>query len=175
LEQAQFFSNSGRIRGLTGQVSVICFWESPKDEKNMAAAIVNGFYVCLAVALVMTMIGLLFTRPLLHLLNTPEVLMKDGETYMRVIFGGLVTVTMYFAGFAALRAFGDSKTPLYFIIGTNILNIALDLLFVILFKWGVFGVAFATVLSQLIAAICCIAYAFKKNPYFKQALHQLKP
>jgi Na+-driven multidrug efflux pump len=101
--------------------------------------------------------------------------MNDAETYMRVITGGLIAVSLYHAGFSALRAFGDSKTPLYFMIGANVLNVGLDLLFVITFKMGVFGAAIATVLSQLIAAACCIIYAFRTFPYFKKALSHLKP
>jgi putative MATE family efflux protein len=101
--------------------------------------------------------------------------MRDAETYMRVIIGGLLTVTAYHTGFAALRAFGNSKTPLYFMIGANILTVGLDLLFVIPLNMGVFGAALATVLSQLIAAVCCIAYAFKTFPQFKEALGYLKP
>jgi putative MATE family efflux protein len=154
---------------------VVAQYFGAKDEKNTAASIVNGFYVCFAVALVMTAMGLLLTRPILRLLNTPPALMHDAETYMRVIIGGLLTVTAYHAGFSALRAFGNSKTPLYFMIGANVLNVGLDLLFIIPLNMGVFGAAFATVLSQLIAAICCIAYAFKTFPQFKEALRYLKP
>jgi putative MATE family efflux protein len=154
---------------------VVAQYFGAKDEKNTAAAIVNGFYICFAVAIVMTVIGLIFTHPILMLHNTPDTLMRDAETYMRVIIGGLLTVTAYHTGFAALRAFGNSKTPLYFMIGANILNVGLDLLFVIPLKMGVFGAALATVLSQLIAALCCIVYAFKTFPQFKEALHYLKP
>jgi putative MATE family efflux protein len=154
---------------------VIAQYFGARDEKNTAASIVNGFYVCFAVAIILTVIALVFTRPLLLLLKTPATLMNDAETYMRVITGGLIAVSLYHAGFSALRAFGDSKTPLYFMIGANILNVGLDLLFVITFKTGVFGAAIATVLSQLIAAACCIIYAFRTFPYFKKALSHLKP
>jgi putative MATE family efflux protein len=154
---------------------VVAQYFGAKDKKNTAAAMVNGFYVCLVVALVMTVIGLILTRPLLLLLNTPDALMRDAETYMRVITGGLITVTAYHTGFTALRAFGNSKTPLYFMIGANILNVGLDLLFIIPLNMGVFGAALATVLSQLTASVCCIAYAFKTFPQFKEALRYLKP
>jgi putative MATE family efflux protein len=154
---------------------VVAQYFGAKDEKNTAAALVNGFYVCFAVAVFMTVIGLLLTRPLLLLLKTPDVLMQDAETYMRILIGGLIAVTAYHTGFSALRSFGNSKTPLYFMIGANILNVGLDLLFIIPLKMGVFGAALATVLSQLIAAACCIVYAFKTFPQFKEALRYLKP
>jgi putative MATE family efflux protein len=154
---------------------VIAQYFGARDEKNTAASIINGFYVCFTVAIILTVIALIFTRPLLLLLRTPVALMREAETYMRVIVGGLIAVTLYHAGFSALRAFGNSKTPLYFMIGANILNVGLDLLFVITFKMGVLGAAIATVLSQLIAAVCCITYAFRTFPYFKKALNHLKP
>jgi putative MATE family efflux protein len=109
------------------------------------------------------------------MLNTPPELMAEAATYMRVIVGGLIAVTAYNAGFSALRAFGDSKTPLLFMIGANVLNVGLDLLSVIPLKMGVFGAAFATVLSQLIAAVCCIVYAFRTSPHFGRALRHLRP
>jgi putative MATE family efflux protein len=184
---ANAFSAVGTTNALTNTFMAFC-WGSTlglgvvvaqyfgsRDKKNTAVAVVNGFYVCFAVAVVMTVIGLVLTRPLLLLLNTPDALMRDAETYMRVIIGGLLTVTAYHAGFSALRAFGNSKTPLYFMIGANILNVGLDLLFIIPLKMGVFGAALATVLSQLIAAVCCIVYAFKTFPQFKEALRYLKP
>jgi putative MATE family efflux protein len=154
---------------------VIAQYFGAKDGKNTAASVINGFYVCFAVAIILTVVSLVFTRPLLLILKTPSALMRDAETYMRVIVGGLIAVTLYHAGFSALRSFGNSKTPLYFMIGSNILNVGLDLLFVITFKMGVFGAAVATVLSQLIAAVCCIIYAFRTFPYFKNALRYLKP
>jgi putative MATE family efflux protein len=154
---------------------VIAQYFGAKDEEKTAASIVNGFYVCIAVAVILTLIALIFTRPLLLLLKTPAALMQDTETYMRVILSGLIAVTLYHAGFSALRALGNSKTPLYFMIGANGLNVGLDLLFVIPFKMGVFGAALATVLSQLIAAACCITYAFRTFPHFKKALRYLKP
>ena len=85
------------------------------------------------------------------------------------------SVTAYYTGFAALRAFGDSKTPVFFMIGANALNVGLDLLFVGPLELGVFGAALATVLSQLITAGGCIVYAFRTFPYFQIALRHLRP
>jgi putative MATE family efflux protein len=184
---ANAFSAVGATNALNGMFIAIC-WGSTigigvvisqyfgaRDEENTAAAIINGFYVCFIVAAVMTLIALIFTKPLLRLLNTPEILMRDATVYLQVIAGGLITVTVYHAGFSALRALGDSKTPLFFMITANVLNVGLDLLFVIPFGMGVFGAALATVFSQFIAAVFCIVYAFRTMPYFKKALHYLKP
>ena len=154
---------------------VISQYFGAKDEENAAAAIINGFYVCFAVAALIIGIGLFFTEYILRLLNTPGALMLDATVYMRTLTGGFLGVAAYYGVFSALRAFGDSKTPLYFIIGSNILNIGLDILFVVSLRMGVYGAALATVLSQLIAAVICIVYAFKTMPHFKKALRCLKP
>ncbi|MDR1579740.1 MAG: MATE family efflux transporter, partial [Synergistaceae bacterium] len=184
---ANAFSAVGATNALTNTFMAMCWgatiglgvvvaqYFGAKDYEKTSAAIVNGFYVCIAVAIAITVIALVFTRPFLSLLKTPDALMRDAATYMRVIAGGLFAVTAYHAGFSALRAFGDSKTPLYFMIGANVLNVGLDLLFVIPLGMGVFGAAAATVLSQLAAAVCCIVYAFKTIPYFKNTPRYLKP
>jgi putative MATE family efflux protein len=154
---------------------VVAQYFGAKDEERAAASIVNGFYVCAAIAAILTVAALALTRPLLVLLKTPGTLMRDAEIYMWVINGGLIAVTMYYAAFSALRAFGDSKTPLYFMVGANVLNVGLDFLFVIPFGMGVFGAALATVLAQFLAAVCCIVYAFKAFPHFRKALRYLRP
>ena len=106
--------------------------------------------------------SLVTTKPVLLLLNTPESLMPDALTYMYIFMGGLIAVAAYFTPFSILRALGDSKTPLIFLVFCSLLNIVLDLLFVVVLKTGVAGAAFATVLSETIAAILCIIYAFVK-------------
>ena len=91
--------------------------------------------------------------------------MPDALTYMYIFMGGLIAVAAYFTPFSILRALGDSKTPLIFLVFCSLLNIVLDLLFIRTFGMGVRGVAgaaFATVLSETIAAILCIIYAFVK-------------
>lgn len=154
---------------------VVSQYFGAKDEKNTAAAIANGAYVNLIVAVIMTIIALVTTEPILTLLNTPETLMKDAVDYMMVFMGGLVAVAAYYTPFSVLRALGDSKTPLIFLAFCSVLNIVLDLIFVVPLGMGVIGAAIATVLSQAVAAIACIAYAFKKVPQFKEALRYAKP
>ncbi|MDR1137963.1 MAG: MATE family efflux transporter [Synergistaceae bacterium] len=185
---ANAFSAVGATIALTNTFMAMC-WGSTiglsvvisqyfgaKDEEKTAAAIINGFYVCIVIAIFMTVAALSLTRPLLRLLNTPEELLEDAVMYMQVIVGGgLVIVTAYNSGFSALRAFGDSKTPLLFMIAANVLNVGLDLLFVGPLGMGVFGAALATVLSQLIAAVCCLGYAFMTFDYFRRALRYPKP
>lgn len=153
---------------------VVSQYFGAKDEKGTAASIANGGYTCLLIAIIMTLIALVTTKPILMLLNTPQSLMHDALVYMYIFMGGLIAVAAYFTPFSILRALGDSKTPLIFLVFCSLLNIVLDLLFVVVFKTGVAGAAFATVLSEAIAAILCIIYAFIKVPQFKQAFHYRK-
>ncbi len=140
-----------------------------KDEKGTAASIANGSYTCLLIAVVMTAIALLTTKPILLLLNTPQSILPDALTYMYIFMGGLLAVAAYYTPFSILRALGDSKTPLIFLVVCSLLNIVLDLVFVVGLKSGVAGAAIATVLSEALAAIACILYAFAKVPQFRHA------
>ena len=148
---------------------VISQYFGAKDEKGTASSIANGSYTCLLITIVMTAIALLATKPILLLLNTPESILPDALTYMYIFMAGLIAVSAYFTTFSILRALGDSKTPLIFLVLCSLLNIVLDLLLVVVLKTGVAGATFATVLSEAIAAVLCIIYAFIKVPQFKLA------
>lgn len=154
---------------------VVSQYFGAKDQKNTAKAIANGAYVNVIVALIMTVVALLATKPILILLNTPATLMDDAVSYMRVFMGGLLAVSLYYTPFSILRALGDSKTPLIFLAFCSILNIILDIIFVVPLRMGVEGAAIATVMAQAIAAVLCMIYAFKKVPQFRDAVHYLKP
>ena len=154
---------------------VVSQYFGAKDEENTARAIMNGAYVNVIVAVIMTIIALLATRPILILLNTPVTLMDDASAYMMVFMGGLLAVAAYYTPFSILRALGDSRTPLIFLAFCSVLNIILDLIFVIPLGMGVIGAAIATVMAQAIAAVLCIAYAIRKIPRFKMALNYRKP
>lgn len=138
---------------------VVSQYFGAKDEKGTAASIANGSYTCILIAIVMTLLALITTKPILLLLNTPQSILSDATSYMYIYMGGLIAVVAYFTSFSILRALGDSKTPLIFLIVCSVLNIILDLLFVVVFKTGVAGAAAATVLSEAIAAVLCITYA----------------
>ena len=94
---------------------------------------------------------------------------------MRTTCIGIVAISLYNGVSSILRALGDSKTPLYFLILSSVCNVLLDLLFVIAFGWGVFGVAFATIISQALSAVVSLIYSFKKIPYFRLTKEQMKP
>lgn len=102
-----------------------------KDDRNTASAIINSAYICFILALVTTVIAMAATRPLLTLLKTPTSLMEDAVSYMLIFNGGLLAISAYYTPFSILRALGDSKTPLIFLIFCSLLNIVLDIIFVV--------------------------------------------
>ena len=146
-----FFSLSFGISAGVGVVVSQYFGAGKKD--MLKRGIANGMYLLAICSAFMGILGIVTARGVLKLLNTPESILDDAVLYMVVSCAGILAVAAYNGIAAVLRALGDSKTPLYFMIVSCFINIALDLLFVICFKWAVFGVAIATVIAQLAAAI----------------------
>ena len=130
-------------------------------------AIINSGYILFMGSLVVGTIALWLSEPMLRLMNTPEEIMGDAIIYMRLQCIGLPLVALYNHVSSMLRALGDSKTPLYFLIFSCFLNIGMDVWFVYGFGLGVLGAAVATIIAQLVAGIGCLLYALRVNPYFK--------
>ena len=95
----------------------------------------------------------LFSEPMMHLMGTPAEILDDAALYLRIYFLGMIPQMLYNMGTNILRAIGDSKRPLYFLIAASLVNIALDVVFIAVFGWGVAGAALATVLSQVASAV----------------------
>lgn len=129
--------------------------------KNTVATITKITLLCSAVMGLMAVFG---ARPMLELLETPENIIDGAVAYVQICYGMTIAPLMYNSLAAMLRAIGDSSTPLYFLILCCILNIVLDLAFVIWLDAGVHGVAWATVISQLTSVVLCLAYIGKKYP-----------
>lgn len=160
-----FFSLSFGISAGVGVVVAQFFGAERSD--MVERAIANGMYLLLGVSVLFGILGVCLAETVLRLLDTPEVILHDAVVYMQVTCAGILAVAAYNGVAAILRALGDSKTPLYFMIVSCFINIALDLLFVVVFHWSVFGVAFATLIAQLAAAIGAFIYALQKISYFR--------
>ncbi len=144
-------------------------------EKDVKTSIAQAFYVTMASGLLMSLLGVLLAKPiLLYLMKTPEANYKYALTYMMIVCGFTFVVAVYNTISAILRSLGDSKTPLIFLVVASVINIGLDLLFVVVFKWGVAGAAFATVISQAVSAVGSILYGVKVNPYLKLTREDFK-
>lgn len=137
------------------------------DTKEVKNCIANTGYIMICLPLAVGILAFALSRPLLHLLETPENIFEDSLVYLRLMCVGLLFVSVYNYISSMMRALGDSRTPLYFLIFTCILNALLDLLFVCVLKQGIWGAGIATLISQFVSNILCLAYAFKFNEYFK--------
>lgn len=130
------------------------------NKRSVRSAVFNSALVTAIFGIVISLISVPAARPILGLLNVPERLIGDSAAYMRIACGGTIAVAAYNWINAIMRALGDSKTPLIFLGAASILNALLDLLFVVVFKFGIVGAACATVLTQALSAVSCIVYCF---------------
>ncbi|MBO4679883.1 MAG: MATE family efflux transporter [Lachnospiraceae bacterium] len=139
------------------------------DNRSVKRCITNTAYIMLVVPIIIGSLGLILSKPLLLLLQTPEDIMADSLIYLRIMCVGTVFVSIYNFISSILRALGDSRTPLYFLIFSCIVNVGLDFFFILVLNTGVWGAAIATLIAQLLSGLLCILYSVKRNPYFKLA------
>jgi len=160
---SMFFLVNGMILGLTSGFGVLVSQKfGAKDEVGVKKAVASNITLTLISTFLMTVIALIVKNPLLRMMNTPENIFDNANTYITIIFAGLITQALYNMSAGILRALGDSKTPLYFLIISSILNVILDLVFIINFKMGVSGAAYATNIAQGFSAVLCLIYSYKR-------------
>lgn len=160
---SMFFLVNGMILGLTSGFGVLVSQKfGAKDEAGVKKAVASNITLTLISTFLMTVIALIVKNPLLRMMNTPENIFDNANTYITIIFAGLITQALYNMSAGILRALGDSKTPLYFLIISSILNVILDLVFIINFKMGVSGAAYATNIAQGFSAVLCLTYSYKR-------------
>ena len=158
----------GWLNGLTSGFSIwVAQWFGAKKLNRMRHFIAMSLYICAAFVLVMTVGLMIANEPILRLMNAPEELLPDIKAYMGIIYAGLAVTCAYNALAAVLRALGDSKSPLYFLIISALLNVVLDIAFIVIFHMGVEGCAYATVIAQAVSALLCLIYIKKKFPVLK--------
>ena len=145
--------------------------QSPKDlEETIHTAMV----VAVAGGLVLVAVGVSLAAPLLKMMGTPEDVLPLSVLYMRIFFAGMPATLIYNFGSAILRAVGDTKRPLYFLLFAGIVNVLLNLMFVIVFSMGVAGVALATVISQCISAVLIVGCLIRSQAGYRLCLNRLR-
>ncbi|MGN1404466.1 MAG: MATE family efflux transporter [Ruminococcus sp.] len=132
------------------------------DHRSMRKYIANAYYLSGIIAVLLTIVTMFSTGAILHWMKTPSDIYQYAYDYIIVIFGGIITSVIYNLLAAMLRAVGDSKSPILFLAVASILNIILDLIFLIVLKTGVAGAGYATVISQGISGILCLFYLYRK-------------
>ena len=160
-----FFSIFNGISGGCGIVTAQLF--GARKDEQVCRAIANSAYIMLFFSLVTGTVAFCMVPTVLSWMGTPPEILPDAITYMRMTSASVPLIAIYNYASSMQRALGDSRTPLYFLVFSCLLNVGLDLLFVGTFRLGVFGAALATMLSQLLAGCGSLLYAFRRNPYFR--------
>ena len=135
-----------------------------RDEENLRKFVANSIWVGTAIAVIVTTVTTLLAWQILTWMQTPNNIKQDAYDYFFVILLGIPATILYNLSSAIMRALGDSKRPLYFLIFSSFLNIGLDLLFILVFQMGCAGAAWATILSQLISGLLCVWYMIRCLP-----------
>lgn len=158
----------GWLNGLTSGFAILVAQQfGAKRYGKMRHSIAMSIYLCLAFVTVMTIFLELLNYPILRLMNAPEEIIGDTGGYMAVIYAGLFVTAAYNALAAVLRALGDSRSPLYFLITSAVINVFLDVAFIVRLGMGVRGCAYATVIAQGISAALCLVYIIRKFDILK--------
>ena len=148
----------GTITGLTQGFSIMISQRfGAEDLQGLKKSITMSVILSAAIAILISILSQIIAFPLLKFLNTPSNVIESSLTYLRITFSGIIIITAYNIFASILRALGDSKTPLMAMVIAAIINVILDILFVMGFHWGVGGAAAATVIAQLFSALFCVA------------------
>lgn len=166
----------GSVIGLcTGFAIPIAQRFGAQDIQSLKKYVANIIYTSAVLGVVFTVGAVLFTHPLLKLLNTPEEIYQDAYDYIVIIFAGIGATMFYNLLASIVRSLGDSKTPLYFLLFSSVLNVGLDILLITVFHMGVRGASVATVISQLVSGILCFIYVKRSFPILHITKETSKP
>ena len=146
-----------------------------RDYPQMRRFVANAAYLSAGIALALMVVTGLFCRSILTAMNTPDDLFENSFAYIFVIFMGIPAVFLYNLLACIIRALGDSRTPVYFLALSSGLNIALDLIFILVFHWGVAGAAIATVASQAVSGLACLIHMIRRFPILHVTREESRP
>lgn len=145
-----------------------------KKETELRRFVANSTWLCIAFSIILTLLTTLLCRTILAVMHTPEDIIDGAYSYIFIIFAGIPATFLYNILAGIIRSLGDSKTPVFFLALSSIINIILDIVFIYCLKTGVAGAAYATVISQLISGICCFFFMKKKYEILKISKEEWK-
>ena len=155
----------GFMTGLMAGITVLTSQRfGAEDMRGMRRSVASAGMIAIVATIILTAISLLGMHHLLVLMNTPDDIFDDAYQYIMIICAGILVQALYNLFACILRALGNSKVPLYFLLFSASMNIILDLVSIIVLKMGVAGAAYATVISQGVSAVLCFIYMVKKVP-----------
>lgn len=153
---------------------VISRYYGAKDYENLRKTVHTDVAFGLVSGVVLTIVGMLLTPQILRWMGTPEAVMPNSVAYFRTYFAGSLAFVMYNIVMGILQAVGDSKHPLYYLIISSVINVVLDLLFVGVFRWGVWSAAFATVISQATSAVLCFIRLIRVQDVYQVKIREIR-
>lgn len=162
----------GFVMGMTAGLSIVTAQRyGAGDIEGIRKSVGASALISLVFTVVLTVLSVIFTKPVLVMMNTPAEILDDAYNYLIVINFGIGAAVLFNLLSNLLRALGDSRTPLYILIFASVINIILDLVFILVFQMGVAGAGLATVLAQLLSSLMCLVFIQKKVPLlqFKNA------
>lgn len=166
----------GFVMGMTAGFTVLTAQKfGAGDMEAMRQTVGSAAVLSVIMSVVLTAVSMLFMKKLLVFMQTPADIFDDAYAYIMIICAGIFVQMLYNLLASILRALGNSKVPLYFLILAALLNIVLDLLFIIVFKLGAAGAAYATVASQGVSALLCLVYIVRKVPLLHLKKEDWKP
>jgi len=169
-----FFTLIALIIGLSfGGTIVISQYFGAKDYEKLKRAIGTLYVFLFITAGIVTVIGLIFTDEILRLIKLPDELYAGAKTYITIFIGGIIAFFGYNGTAGILRGLGDSKTPMIFMIISTLVNIVLDLIFILVFHWGIAGAAYATLISQGGAFVTAVWYLNKYHRFINITIKDL--
>ncbi len=166
---------TGILIGMAGGINVlVARYFGAKDKKSTVETIHTALLVSLAAGLIVLVVGAFFSKGILELMNTKEELLSGAVLYIRIYFLGMPALALYNFGNAVCSAFGDTKKPLYYLGAAGIINVLLNLFFVIVCKMDVAGVALASIISQYISAFLILRALVRKGGEYALRLSELR-
>ncbi len=161
--------------GLSVGVNVlVAQYYGAKSDRDVSETIHTAITLGLVSGLFLVAVGIAAARPLLELMGTPDDVINKSTIYMQIYFAGMPVTMLYNFGSAVLRAVGDTRRPLYFLTAAGVVNVLLNLVFVIYFNLDVAGVALATVIAQAISAVLVLKSLLSAEGCLKLKIHELK-
>ncbi len=165
----------GFVQGLTAGFAVkTSQYFGNQDEERVKSSVATSIVLSAVLTVILTFASIFTTMPILNLMQTPDEIIEYSYDYIVVVFAGLGATMLYNLVSSILRALGDSKVPLLFLVLASVINVGLDLLFIVVFKMGVAGAGWATVISQLISGVACAIYMFKKYEILRLSRRHFK-
>ncbi|MDD7668874.1 MAG: MATE family efflux transporter [Agathobacter sp.] len=166
-----------------GAGALFSIYKGKEEKENLKAAVGHAFVLIMAVTIVVNIAVYVFMDPILLFLRVPKEVLADMKAYLLVVYAGLIAISLFNFFACLLRALGNSTVPLVFLVVSSVLNIGLDLLFVIVFSWEIRGAAAATVIAQCVSGVGILLYvcikcreflpAWKTLSYNKQILQEI--